>query len=112
MEMKCPKCGFGRARYKVQRKQYHKGSHHASVEERQNWDAECPKCGYTWTEEPQPVVKLGGEERVEPIKAVGYYILCTKKNQNMIKDAFCDEFEPIHQGEKKRCWNCKHHKVI
>jgi len=49
--MKCPKCGSGRAKYKVSRKQYHKGSTHGHIEPRKNFEAYCPKCKHEWIEE-------------------------------------------------------------
>ena len=48
--MKCPKCGYPRAKYTDSRKQLWKGrtnySDRSSSKPRTNFEIQCPKCGY------------------------------------------------------------------
>lgn len=48
--MKCPKCGSPKARYKISRRKNWKGRGASSFGEskkpRENFDGECPECGW------------------------------------------------------------------
>jgi len=132
--MKCPNCGYLKARFVKQKKAIRekkllvrkrkrlprdkwvsksKGQSFKKIPPREDFRAICPKCKYEWLEKGAgTLTRLVEGTIIEGLKKVSFYIFCPKKNEKIISDASCREFNPINPSEKARCWNCKFAKAL
>lgn len=106
--MKCPNCDYPRLQFKDKRPKNDK------TWVRKNFELKkCQKCGYKGIYKPSLLEgKTVESEPKEVQKKEGYYIHCTKKNENFIRDATCTEFKSILASGKARCHNCKFHEEL